>query len=133
MRLAIDIGLWCLRAACAALVLAAAPAQANWLSKLSGEMGMAGAKVARSGGRGLEQAASHLRALPATAGAGALAAHATPEGHWRFANRAGDVFTAGTPAELKRVVPTLLPRCQPARASSRSTSPRTRCSASARF
>src|SRR4029077_12397824 len=35
--------------------------------------------------------------------------HATPEGHWRFGNRAGEVFTAGNPAELKRVVPTLLP------------------------
>ena len=42
-----------------------------------------------------------------------LAAHATPEGHWKFVNRDGDVFTAGTPEELQRVVPTLLPDAAP--------------------
>jgi hypothetical protein len=109
MRLAIDIVFWCLRAACAALMLAAAPAEANWLSKIAREAGEAGPRVAQSGARGFERAAAHLKALPATAGADALAAHATPEGHWRFANRAGEVFTAGTPDELKRAVPTLLP------------------------
>src|SRR3569833_2384543 len=112
MRLAIDKHFWRLRAACAALALLAFPAQAHWLSKLADEAGTVGAAVSRSGARGLErgleQAASHVKALPATAGAGALAAHATPEGHWQFANRAGEVFTAGTPEELKRAAPALL-------------------------
>ena len=52
-------------------------------------------------------------ALPAGAKGAVLAAHATPEGHWKFANRDGDVFTAGTPEELQRVVPTLLPDATP--------------------
>ena len=39
----------------------------------------------------------------------ALAAQATQEGHWRFVNRAGETFTAGTPEELKRVAAVLLP------------------------
>ena len=65
--------------------------------------------MARYGVAGLDRAAAHIKALP-TAGKGAvLAAHATPEGHWKFVNREGEVFTAGTPDELARAVPTLLP------------------------
>ena len=54
-----------------------------------------------------------IRTLPAGAKGAVLAAHATPEGHWKFANKDGDVFTAGTPEELQRVVPTLLPEATP--------------------
>lgn len=55
----------------------------------------------------LASAASTLRALPGNASTPAIAAHATPEGHWLFANASGEAFTAGTPAELKRA-PTIL-------------------------
>lgn len=57
----------------------------------------------------LASAASMLRALPGNATTPAIAAHATPEGHWLFANAAGDAFTAGTPAELKRAPTVLAP------------------------
>ena len=80
----------------------------------------------------LERAAAHIRTLPAGAKGAVLAAHATPEGHWKFVNRDGDVFTAGTPEELQRVVPTLLPDAAPPAATSASTSARRRCSAIAR-
>ena len=111
MQLAFDIGHAVLRGACAALLLAAAApeAQANWLSKIAREAGEAGTKAAKYGIGGLEQAAAHIKALPSGAKGVALAAHATPEGHWKFVNRDGEVFTAGTPAELQRAVPTLLP------------------------
>ena len=42
----------------------------------------------------------------ARAGA-ALAAEVSPEGHWTFANAAGERFTTASPEELKRVLPTL--------------------------
>jgi hypothetical protein len=115
MQLVLQIGHALLRGTCAALLIAtAAPAaQANWLAELAREAGETGSKVAtraaKYGAGGLEQAAAHIKALPATAKGAALAAHATPEGHWKFVNRAGEVYTAGTPDELKRAVPTLLP------------------------
>jgi len=111
------IGHAMLRAGCAALLLAAAVpvAQANWLSRLSrigAEVGEVAPKAGRIGVVELERAAAHIKTLPAGNGA-ALAAHATPEGHWKFVNRDGDVFTAATPEELQRVVPTLLPDTAP--------------------
>ena len=57
----------------------------------------------------LDNAAAHVKALPAMADRSALAAQATQEGHWRFVNKAGETFTAGTPDELKRVASVLLP------------------------
>ncbi len=111
MQIALEFGHAVMRGTCAALLLAAAApaAQANWLAKLAREAGEAGTRAARFGAGGLERAAAYVEALPATAKGSALAAHATPEGHWKFANRDGEVFTAGTPDELKRAVPTLLP------------------------
>ena len=112
-----------LRLACVALLLAVgvAGAQANWLSRLGrigaevGDAAPAAGKLgtAKLGIVDLERAATHIRTLPAGANGAVLAAHATPEGHWKFVNRDGDVFTAGTPDELQRVVPTLLPDAAP--------------------
>jgi hypothetical protein len=88
-------------------------AQAGWLSRLAGtaEHGAA-ARVARKGAT-LDHAAAHLKALPDRPDGIALAAQATQEGHWRFVNKAGETFTAGTPDELKRVVSVLLPEAKP--------------------
>ncbi len=119
MRLTFATGQLLVRvAACAALLfaVAATAAQAGWLSRLGrigGEAGGVGAKATRIAIADLELAAAHLRTLPAEARGTALAAHATPEGHWKFVNRDGEVFTAGTPGELQRAVPTLLPQSTP--------------------
>jgi len=116
MRLTSAIGQLLMRAAACTVLLvavAATAAQAGWLSRLAragGEAGEVGTKATRIGIADLERAAAHVRALPEEARGTALAAHATPEGHWKFANRDGEVFTAGTPAELQRAVPTLLPQ-----------------------
>jgi hypothetical protein len=111
MDFAWAIGHAVMRGTCAALLLAsAAPvAQANWLAKLARGAGEAGSEATRFGAVGLERATAVIERLPATAKGSALAAHATPEGHWKFVNREGEVFTAGTPDELKRAAPTLLP------------------------
>ena len=111
MDFAWAIGHAVMRGTCAALLLAsAAPvAQANWLAKLARGAGEAGSEATRFGAVGLERATAVLERLPATAKGSALAAHATSEGHWKFVNRGGEVYTAGTPDELKRAVPTLLP------------------------
>jgi len=117
MLRAIDDGHRMMRIACAALLLfvAVPAAQANWLARLARvgtEVGEVAPKAGRLGIVELERAAAHIKALPAGSGA-ALAVHATPEGHWKFVNREGDVFTAATPAELQRAVPTLLPETPP--------------------
>ena len=123
MQLAQAIRRALLQLSCAALLLAASGpvAQANWLSRL-GRLGAEVGEVAPGAGKlgagkigvvELERAATHIRSLPVGAKGAVLAAHATPEGHWKFVNRDGDVFTAGTPEELQRVVPTLLPEATP--------------------
>jgi hypothetical protein len=114
MYLAHAIGHAMLRGACAALVLTASVpgAQAEWLSRLARigtEVGEVAPKAGRLGIVELERAAAHIRTLPVGAKSGVLAAHATPEGHWKFVNRDGEVFTAGTPEEMQRVLPALLP------------------------
>ena len=73
----------------------------TWPSWLAGQQPYAAADLA--------SAASTLRALPGNATTPAIAAHATPEGHWLFANAEGVAFTAGTPAELKRAPAALAP------------------------
>lgn len=57
----------------------------------------------------LGQAIEILRALPAGQKGLALAAEASPEGHWTFANPAGERFTTASAEEHKRVLPTLAP------------------------
>ena len=104
----------CLMAVAALSVVFASrsPAHANLISQILREAGEAGGKAASHGAAShlgaIGRAAEHLKSL-ASAPKGALAAHATPEGHWQFVNREGQVFTAGTPQELKRVLPSLAP------------------------
>ena len=97
------------------LLLSASPAgHAHWLTKFLKEAGEAGQDAAttapRLGIAALDEATAVLRRLPATGDRRlALAAHATPEGHWKFTNRDGDVFTAATPDEMGRVTRSLAP------------------------
>ena len=97
----------------AALLLLPVAVQANWLAKVMGAAEQAAPRAARLGTGALENAAVHLRSLPAkTEGGAALAAQATQEGHWRFVNKTGEMFTAGTPEELTRVATVLLPEAK---------------------
>ena len=97
-----------LLAAVTALALNGAAA-ANWLTSLTKGAGKAAHHGDTHLGLGpIGRAAGHVAELPAGT-RGALAAHATPEGHWQFANREGQVFTAGTPDEMSRVAIALLP------------------------
>jgi hypothetical protein len=105
-------------------VLAGASTDAGafgWLSRLArgvghvGEVGgTAALKAGKTGIAALDSAAAHVAMLPKLAkGAPALAAHVTPEGHWKFVNREGLVFTAATPEELARVGTALAPEAAP--------------------
>ena len=98
-------------ALCAALLIHsfAQPTHANWLGKVIGAAEQTGARAGKHGLGALDNAVAHVRTLPAKADGAILAAQATQEGHWRFVNRAGETFTAGTPEELKRVTAVLLP------------------------
>lgn len=90
-------------------------AEANWLTHIVKEAGEAGGKAATHAHPNLGpvgRAVSHLDRLGA-APKGTLAAHATPEGHWQFANREGQTFTAGTADEFNRILPTLAPDAPP--------------------
>jgi hypothetical protein len=61
----------------------------------------------------LEVAHRYARTQPARPDAVILAAQGTQEGHWRFVNRAGEMFTVGTPDEMQRVVSVLYPDARP--------------------
>jgi hypothetical protein len=78
---------------------------AGWFDRHAGTAG----RTARPVTPALETAVRHVRALPARGDAVALAAQGTQEGHWRFVNRSGEMFTVGTPEEMKRVVSVLYP------------------------
>jgi hypothetical protein len=93
----------------ARLLPASAAVAAFWLGTLSGMAQQDGQRVSWHASATLEQAARHLKSLPGRADGVALAAQGTQEGHWRFVNRAGEMFTVGTPDEMKRVVAVLYP------------------------
>ncbi len=94
-----------------------APSGAGWLSRIVREAAEGGggvaSKIGKTGVGALDNAAAHVASLPKISGGTALAAHVTPEGHWKFANREGQVFTAGTPDELARVATALAPEAAP--------------------
>jgi hypothetical protein len=85
-----------------------ATAQAGWLTRIAGSAEHGAARTVRKGAA-IDHVTAHLKALPDRPDGIALAAQATQEGHWRFVNKAGETFTAGTPDELKRVASVLLP------------------------
>lgn len=104
----------------AALLLTAAlatPSEAGWLSRIVREAAEGGggvaSKIGKTGVGALDNAAAHVAGLPKLSGGTALAAHVTPEGHWKFVNREGQVFTAATPEELARVGTALVPDAAP--------------------
>lgn len=94
----------------AVCVIAPPMAAANWFTKAVREAGEVGGKAGGKLGLGaLDDAARHVRSMTPDSSAVTLAAHATPEGHWKFVNRTGDVYTAGTADELTRVTTALAP------------------------
>ncbi len=97
----------------ALLLVLPGAAHASWLSKLVGAAETAAPRAARHGVGAMDGVAAHIKALPAKADGAVLGAQATQEGHWRFVNKAGETFTAGTPDELKRVTTVLLPDAKP--------------------
>jgi len=98
----------------AGLLIAPATAQAGWLTKFTGAAEEAASKIAKKASPGaLDNAVRHVRALPSEANAGVLAAEASQEGHWRFVNKAGETYTAGTPDEMKRAASVLFPDAKP--------------------
>jgi len=88
-----------------------APSEAGWLTKLAGlaDEAVPSGKFARLGAPGLDDAMTALRSVPDSGDAVRLAAVVTPEGHWTFANRNGEVFTAANRNEMGRVVSALAP------------------------
>ncbi len=100
------------------MLAASAPSDAGWLSRILREAAESGGGVATKGagklGLGaLDNAAAHVASLPKLSTGTALAAHITPEGHWKFVSREGNVFTAATPDELARVGTALAPDAAP--------------------
>jgi hypothetical protein len=89
------------------------PADAGWLSSLVRETvedsGGAAGRVSGSVELAPVKSAAEFLGKLGNAPKDALAAHATPEGHWQFVNRDGQTFTVGTPDEMKRVLSTLAP------------------------
>ncbi|MEO1282144.1 MAG: hypothetical protein AAFV69_10455 [Pseudomonadota bacterium] len=92
-----------------AVMVSASLGHAGWLTRLAKEAGDAGSGAGKLGLSGLENGVALLKKLPDDPDAVRLAVHASPEGHWSFANRDGDVFTAANPDEMSRVVANLAP------------------------
>ena len=65
------------------------------------------AKASSSSGRW--SSGAHIASLQSRGDTVPAAAQATQEGHWRFINRAGETFTAGTPDEMRRAGNVLYP------------------------
>ena len=59
-----------------------------------------------------DDAIAMLITRPIVAGQTELAAHLETEGHWQFANRAAERFTASGPQELLRAIKTLAPQAE---------------------
>jgi hypothetical protein len=91
------------------VLLAAGSAEANWLSKIIGAADNAGSRAVRHGAGSFDNVAAHIKALPHKPDSHALAVGATPEGHWRFSNRAGETITAASPEELRRALAIVAP------------------------
>lgn len=98
---------WC-SVLVASVLLCAFPqrGEANWFTRIAREAGDAGSAGAKFGLHGLDEAARYVAKLPSAGNGLALAAHVTPEGHWKFVNREGAVFTAAGPDEMARVAQT---------------------------
>ncbi|MET0431125.1 MAG: hypothetical protein ABWZ86_01500, partial [Hyphomicrobium sp.] len=97
----------------AASCFAGPSASAGWFSSIVRESSEVVRGTAGRAGRAVElaplrSAAAYLDKLE-SAPKGTLAAHATAEGHWQFVNRDGQTFTVGTPDEMTRVLPALVP------------------------
>jgi hypothetical protein len=110
-----------LRAAAGVVILAAVLAAmlvlpivvlSGWLDRLSLPAGSPGGPIAPQSKGSLENALRYVRALPVKADTSLLAAQGTEQGHWRFVNRAGEMFTVGKPEEMKSVVAVLHPRAK---------------------
>jgi hypothetical protein len=95
--------------ALAAVLLLPVAIMAGWIEKIAGTAVRSGPSISAS----LQTAVRYVRGLPARGDVVALAAQGTPEGHWRFVNKSGEMYTVGTPDEMKRVVTVLHPEARP--------------------
>jgi hypothetical protein len=84
---------------------------AGWLDRVAAPRHKAEADAARPAGA-FDKVIAHVKSVPAAVDSVPLAAEATSEGHWRFVNQAGEIFTAGTPGEMRRAIPVLYPRAR---------------------
>jgi hypothetical protein len=92
----------------AAVLLLPVAIMAGWLEKIAGTAARSSPPISPA----LESAVRYVRGLPARGDAVALAAQVTPEGHWRFVNKSGEMYTVDTPDEMKRVVAVLHPEAR---------------------
>src|SRR5690606_951292 len=88
---------------------APAPAAANWLTRILRHADDGVPRRTVRSPTAIDEAAVHLKALPAPRRARTVAAELTDEGHWRLRNAEGETFTAATPEELKRGLSVLAP------------------------
>ena len=86
---------------------AAPPALAGFWAELWNQA--TGASKPGPDANGIAAAAAVIKSLAPAGDRTALAAEASPEGHWRLVNRAGETVTAANPDELARALNVLAP------------------------
>ena len=92
-----------------AMAVLATTANANWLTRVLKHADDGVPHRTAKSLTAIDEAALHLKALPAPRRARAVAAELTNEGHWRLRNGEGETFTAATPDELNRGLRVLAP------------------------
>src|SRR5262245_37056388 len=95
--------------ALAAVLLLPVAILAGWLEKIAGTAARSGPPIPPA----LESVLRYVRGLPARGDTVALAGQGTPEGHWRFVNKSGEMYSVSTPDEMKRLVAVLHPEARP--------------------
>lgn len=92
-----------------AVMSATTGAEAGLFTKLLREAAEQGGKAGKHGIGALDDVSRVVKALPDKPNTTAIAAHATPEGHWTFVNRSGESYTAANADELARLADNLVP------------------------
>jgi hypothetical protein len=97
----------------ALIALTTGSATADIFSRILQSAERAGGKAVRSSAGQLDDALNLARRFEVPQGGAALAAHVDQHGTWIFINKAGERFTAASPDEVARAVPSLAPNAEP--------------------
>lgn len=108
-RLRALLGVGAVAVALAAVLILPVAVLSGWLDRITFLDALTGSRATPQAKGSLDSAVQYVRALPVRTETLPLAVQGTHEGHWRFVNRSGEMFTVGKADEMKSVVAVLYP------------------------